>query len=204
MINVAIVEDRQETRQGLRYFIDASEGFACCATFDDGESYLEALPDLHVQVVLMDIGLPGVSGIEATLRGKVLRPEVQVMILTVYEDDERIFQSLKAGATGYVLKKTPPAELLQSITTLHQGGSPMSGIIARRVVATFRRPAEVSQSLTPREKEILKHLVQGYRYREIAETLHISLETVRTHIRHVYEKLQVRSRTEAAVKYLGG
>jgi DNA-binding NarL/FixJ family response regulator len=203
-IRIAIVEDREATRQGLRYLIDASEGYRCAADFSNAEAFLQRIPGLEVDVVLMDIGLPGLSGIEATRRLKDCKPGVQVMILTVYEDDERLFQSLQAGATGYILKKTPPGQLMEAIRELHRGGSPMSGSIARRVVASFQQPCKVRQALTAREREILEHVVQGYRFREIAELLHISLETVRSHIRNIYEKLHVRSRTEAAVKYLGG
>ena len=205
-IRVAIVEDRSEVRQGLAYLISASEGFDCVATFEDAESALAAMAVLEVDVVLLDIGLPGMSGIEVLPHLKKKRPQVQVMMLTVYEDDDRIFQSLQAGATGYVLKKTPPSELLKDIILLNNGGSPMSSQIARRVVETFHKPAvspEVEKVLTPREQETLELLVQGYRYREIAEELFVSLDTVRTHIRHIYEKLHVRSRTEAAMKYLG-
>ena len=205
-IRVAIVEDRSEVRQGLAYLISGSEGFDCVATFEDAESALAAMDDLEVDVVLLDIGLPGMSGIDALPQLKKKRPRAQVMMLTVYEDDDRIFQSLQAGATGYVLKKTPPSELLKNIIMLNNGGSPMSSQIARRVVETFHKPAAlpaVEEALTPREQEILELLVQGYRYREIAEELFVSLDTVRTHIRHIYEKLHVRSRTEAAMKYLG-
>lgn len=205
-IRVAIVEDRSEVRQGLAYLISGSEGFDCVATFEDAESALAAMDALDVDVVLLDIGLPGMSGIDALPHLKKKQPRAQVMMLTVYEDDDRIFQSLQAGATGYVLKKTPPSELLKDIVMLNDGGSPMSSRIARRVVETFHRPAPspaVEEALTPREQQILELLVQGYRYREIAEELFVSLDTVRTHIRHVYEKLHVRSRTEAAMKYLG-
>jgi len=205
-IRVAIVEDRSEVRQGLAYLIGGSEGFDCVATFEDAEAALAAMEVLKVDVVLLDIGLPGMSGIEALPQIKEKQPRAQVMMLTVYEDDDRIFQSLQAGATGYVLKKTPPAQLLDNIKTLQAGGSPMSSRIARRVVETFHKPTasrEVEKALTAREQEILELLVQGYRYREIAEALFVSLDTVRTHIRHIYEKLHVRSRTEAAMKYLG-
>jgi len=209
MIRVAIVEDRTEVRQGLGYLIDGSDGFACVGLFGDAESALEALSPETVDVVLMDIGLPGMSGTEAvkqlTARGDTERG-VQVMMLTVYEDDDHVFTSLQNGATGYVLKTTPPAELLRSITSLADGGSPMSSGIARRVVETFHRGplvADEEEPLTPREREILELLVQGYRYREIAEQLFISIDTVRTHIRHIYEKMHVRSRAEATLKYLG-
>ena len=204
MIRVAIVEDRTEVRQGLGYLIDGSDGFTCVGLFGDAESALEALSPETVDVVLMDIGLPGMKGTEAVKH--LAGPGVQVMMLTVYEDDDYVFTSLQNGATGYVLKTTPPAELLRSITSLAAGGSPMSSGIARRVVETFHRGplvAEEEEPLTPREREILELLVQGFRYREIAERLFISIDTVRTHIRHVYEKMHVRSRAEATLKYLG-
>lgn len=208
-IAVAIIEDRRDVRDGLHYLIDLSEDCRVSGAYADAEAALAAFPTNRPQVVLMDIELPGIDGIEATRRIKSTWPEIQVMMLTVYEDDERVFRSLEAGATGYVLKKTPPAQLVRDIATVHAGGSPMSSGIARRVVQTFHarttegRDIDVA-SLTPREEEILALLAKGFRYREIAEHLFISLDTVRTHIRHIYEKLQVRSRTEATVKYLTG
>ena len=210
-IRVAIVEDRAEVREGLAALIDASDGFSCIARFGDAESFLDGIapttgdqPDLDV--ALMDIGLPGMNGIEAVRRLRRERPDVQAMMLTVYEDDEYVFEALRSGATGYVLKTTPPAELLDALRSLHAGGSPMSSGIARRVVEAFHRPPIIPEDetpLTPREEEILDLLVQGFRYREIAERLFISLDTVRTHVRHVYEKMHVRSRAEAAAKVLG-
>jgi len=202
-INVAIVEDQDTVRQALAYLIDGSDGFHCVGSYTDAETALTALEASGTHVVLMDIGLPGMSGIEALPLFLERFPETQVMMLTVYDDDDRIFQSLQAGATGYVLKKTPPARLLDDIKTLYGGGSPMSSQIARRVVETFHRPSPVEEKLTTREGEILELLVRGYRYREIAEALFVSLDTVRTHIRHIYEKLHVRSRAEATLKYLG-
>lgn len=205
-IQIAIIEDRTEIREGLATLIDASEGFRCVGTFDAAEPVVEHAASLTAEVVLMDIGLPGMDGVEATHRLKTARPDVQVMMLTVYEDDDHVFGALQAGATGYVLKKMPPAQLLAHIRMLAEGGSPMSSQIARRVVETFHRPARSAADeadLTSREREVLALLVQGHRYREIAEALHISLDTVRTHIRHIYEKMHVRSRTEATLKYLG-
>ncbi|MCA9737224.1 MAG: response regulator transcription factor [Gemmatimonadota bacterium] len=205
-IRVLVVEDREEVRAGLAHLVDTATTSTCVGAFASAEEALEMLERHPVDVMLMDIELPGISGIEAARRVKARWPAVQIMMLTVYQDDERIFESLAAGATGYVLKTTPPARLLQDIGMLHEGGSPMSSAIARRVVETFHtpRPAPAAtEGLTPREEEILALLAEGFRYREIAERLFITLDTVRTHIRHIYEKMQVRSRTEATLKYLG-
>jgi DNA-binding NarL/FixJ family response regulator len=151
----------------------------------------------------MDINLPGMSGIECTRALKAANPAMPIMMLTVYENDEQIFESLKAGATGYILKKTPPAKLLESLEDLHRGGAPMSGLIARKVVTAFQRvipSAKETENLSKREQEILSHLAKGYRYKEIADALFISVETVRTHLRNIYDKLHVRSRAEAVLK----
>lgn len=205
LVRVIIVEDRAEVREGLSALVNRSDRCRCVAAYSDAEQAILALGRGGVDVVLMDIELPGMSGIEATREIKARWPEIQIMMLTVYEDDDRIFRSLEAGATGYVLKTTPPPQLLLDIQLLSEGGSPMSSGIARRVVETFhqtaRNAAEVDP-LTARERETLSLLAQGYRYREIAERLGITFDTVRTHIRHIYEKMHVRSRTEATVKYL--
>lgn len=206
-IRVGIVEDRDAVRTGLEALVAAAPGFAVAGAWGDAESALAAIGRQVPDLVLMDIALPGMDGIEATRLVRSRHAGVQVMMLTVYEDDTRVFESLRAGANGYVLKTTPPAELLEAIRTLHAGGSPMSGRIARRVVDFFHRPArapDAAAELTPREREILELLVEGFRYREIGERLGITLDTVRTHIRHIYEKLQVRSRTEATARFLRG
>jgi len=205
-ISVAIVEDREELREGMRLLIDATTGFDCQQVFECAEDALEALPESSIQVILMDIGLPGMSGVEATKIIKATNPHIQVIMLTVYEDAGRIFESLAAGATGYIVKKTPPAELIAAIKLVYAGGSPMSGSVARRIVEHFQQPKNDPQieSLSQREKEILDLLVAGLRFREIAERLFIGLETVRTHVRHIYEKLQVNSRAEATFKVVGG
>ena len=203
MINVAIIEDSKEIREGLSVLINGSEGFQCTATYSNAEDALSDLLSKKPDVVLMDINLPHMSGIECTRQLKQRQQDLSIMVLTVYDDDEKIFESLKAGARGYILKKTPPARLLEAILELHGGGSPMSSSIARRVVQTFQGPEIASKAkgnLSGREREILSYLARGYRYKEIAETLFISVETVRTHLRNIYEKLQVRSRTEAVLK----
>jgi DNA-binding NarL/FixJ family response regulator len=204
-INVAIVEDHDDIREGLTVLINSSDGFRCVATYSSAEAALEDLPEQEPDVVLMDIGLPGMSGIECIQVLKARHPELQIIMLTVYEDDDKIFNSLVAGASGYILKKTPPNKLLEAIRELHNGGSPMSPQIARKVVQTFqsmRAPSHATEPLSKREQEILSYLAKGHLYKEIAATLHISVETVRTHLRNIYDKLHVRTRTEAVLKYL--
>ena len=203
MVKVAIVEDDNDIRAGLAALINGSEGFQCVAAYACAEDALSDLLKKNPDVVLMDINLPHMSGIECTRKLRELRPDLSIMVLTVYDDDESIFESLKAGARGYILKNTPPAKLLESILDLSNGGSPISSQIARRVVQTFQvlgRSSEERENLSKRENEILAYLAKGYRYKEIAEMLFISVETVRTHIRNTYEKLHVRSRTEAVLK----
>ena len=203
-IRVAVVDDDPAVLEGLSQFIETTPDMRCTGVFPTGEAILGALAGLEVDVVLMDIQLPGMSGIECIRRIKDSRPAVQILMLTVFEDHDRIFQSLAAGATGYLLTQTPPARLLEAIQELHRGGAPMSAQIARRVVETFRRPIPVEQpTLSPREHEILALLAQGQLYKEIAAGLGLSVETVRTHLRNIYEKLQVRSRTEAVMKVYG-
>lgn len=205
MIQVAIVEDIREIKEGLELLIDSSEGFRCIKTYSNAEEAMEDLPQINPDVVLMDINLPGINGIEAV---RVLKPKIpatQFIMSTVYEDDENIFESLKAGASGYLLKKTAPSKILESITEVFNGGSPMSSQIARKVIGSFQQKNSIEDSslLTQREKEILKLLAKGLRYKEIAAELTISIDTVRTHTRHIYEKLQVQSRIEAINKVLG-
>ncbi|HEX3385480.1 MAG TPA: response regulator transcription factor [Mucilaginibacter sp.] len=205
MIAVAIVEDIKEIREGLKILINLSEGFSCEDVYSTAEQALELLPKTETHVVLMDINLPGISGIECVKQLKPLMPGTQFIMSTVYEDDENIYESLKAGATGYLLKKTVPTRILEAITEVYEGGSPMSTQIARRVIASFQKEdgIEASELLTSREKEILKNLSEGLRYKEIAAKLKISIETVRTHARRIYEKLHVQSRTEALNKVYG-
>jgi DNA-binding NarL/FixJ family response regulator len=210
-IRVALVEDDEPVRASLSVLINGANGFACVSACATAEEALERIPPEKPDVVLMDINLPKMSGIECARRLRDILPETQVIMLTMYEDDHRVFDSLTAGASGYLLKRTPHAQILEAIRDVHQGGSPMSSSIARRVVGVVRElraaaPAAAHSALaqvSPREEEILNLLAKGYRYKEIAEALHLSVETVRTHLRRIYEKLHVSSRTEAVVKFLG-
>ncbi len=205
-IRVSIVEDDAGVRASLARLIDSSPGFRCLSQHASAEKALQELPRTNPEVVLMDINLPGLNGVECVRRLKPLLPQTQVIMLTVYQNTEHIFNALAAGATGYLLKQTPPAELLAAIREVHGGGSPMSGHIARKIVQSFQRPVPAAradtQSLSPREAEVLDLLAKGYLYKEIAEKTGLTYATVHTHIRHIYEKLQVRSRTEAVAKHL--
>lgn len=207
-IKVSIVEDIDMIRENLSALLNGSEGFECAGTYKDAESAIEKIPQNRPDVILMDINLPKANGIECLRKLKPIIPETQVIMLTVYDDFDNIFESLRAGATGYLLKRTHPNKLLEAIREVHSGGSPMSGQIARMVVQSFSRPqpggggGSTAESLSKREAEILELLSKGYRYKEIAEMLFISMDTVRTHIRKIYEKLHVRSRTEAVLMYL--
>lgn len=205
MIKVAIVEDVKDIREGLQMLINGNEGLSCSESFATAEDAIEKLPKILPDVVLMDIHLPGINGIEAVKHLKIKFPYIQFIMSTIYEDDESIFESLKAGATGYLLKKTPPAKIIEAITEVYNGGSPMSIQIARKVITAFQKknPVDESQDLTPREKEILKALSKGLRYKEIAAEMKVSMDTVRTHVRHIYEKLHVQSRMDAVNKVYG-
>jgi DNA-binding NarL/FixJ family response regulator len=206
IIRVALVEDDPQVREGLAALIGAAQGFECVAACASAEEALTQLQPLTPDVVLMDIHLPGMSGIECIRLLKKQQPRVQISMLTVFEDHDRIFQSLTAGASGYLLKQTPPDKLLEAIAELHRGGSPMSSQIARRVVEVFQRPAQTDQAgnnLTPREQEIVQLLAKGFLYKEIAGQLSLSVETVRTHLHRIYDKLHVHTRTEAVMKLYG-
>jgi len=203
-IAVSIVEDDAGVRSSLAKLIDSSQGFRCLSHHPSAESALRDLPKSQPNVVLMDINLPGINGVECVRRLKPQLPGVQIIMLTVYQNTEHIFNALAAGATGYLLKQTPPADLLTAIRDVHAGGSPMSSHIARKIVQSFQRPAATSrglESLTPREQEVLDYLAKGFLYKEIADALKISYDTVHAHIRKIYEKLQVRSRTEAVARH---
>ena len=205
MIRVAIVEDNKTILENLARFIRATPDFQCVCTCGTAEEALQMLPAHQVEVVLMDIQLPKLSGIECTARLKRLLPSVQIIMITVYEDTERISAALRAGACGYLLKRCTPEELISAIREVRQGGAPMSREIARKVIVSFQEPvttaAEV-EGLSPREREILELLAEGFPNKQIADRVGLTDGTVRWHLRHVYNKLHVRSRTEAALKFL--
>src|SRR5271156_5156519 len=203
-IQVSIVEDNDQLRGTLARLIHRSEGFACLSQFPTAEAALEGLPKERPQVVLMDINLPGLNGVECVRRLKQVAPEISAVMLTAYEDTENFFSALGGGASGSLLKRAPRAELLEAIREVHRGGSPMTTHIARKVVQSFQRAAPTPQPgeiLSAREQEVLDFLSQGFLYKEISEKMGISYETVHTYIRRIYEKLQVRTRTEAVAKF---
>jgi DNA-binding NarL/FixJ family response regulator len=204
-ISVSIIEDDDQTRRILAEWIGAAEGFTLVGEHESAESALAKMPGENPMVVLSDINLPGMSGVECVRRLKPVLPQAQFVMLTVYRDEDHIFDALSAGATGYLLKQTPRRELIAALKQVHGGGSPMTSTIARKVVQSFEQFSRPSVAelveLTTRELEILNLLAHGNLYKEIAETLHISLPTVATHIRHIYEKLHVRSRSQAVAKY---
>ncbi|HPC62324.1 MAG TPA: response regulator transcription factor [Verrucomicrobiota bacterium] len=203
-IAVCIVEDDAQARKILAGWISRASGFRLAGEWGNAESALPALPEKKPDVVLMDINLPGMSGVEAVRHLKPLLPQTQFVMLTVYEDADHIYNALAAGATGYLLKQTPRAELLRALEDVHHGGSPMTSNIARKVVQSFRQApalATDSEGLSPREQEVLDLLARGYLYKEIAERLNISIPTVNTYVRRMYEKLHVRSRAQAVAKY---
>ena len=201
-IRIAIVEDDVELLKGITQTISLSDETDVIASFTNAEDFLKEAETLNVDITLMDIGLPKQSGIECMKQLKPLFPKMQFLMWTTFEDDEKIFDALKAGASGYILKTATAQQLIQAISELHQGGSPMSSSIARKVIASFHA-SQIKQSeynITNRESEILELLAKGYRYKEIAAKLFVSLETVRSHVHHIYEKLQVSSRTDALNK----
>jgi DNA-binding NarL/FixJ family response regulator len=205
MISVSIVDDEKGLRDSITTFVNGSPGFRCVSAYGSAEAALQGLPNDRPDVVLMDINMAGMTGIECVERLKVAAPELQIVMLTVYEDTEQIFKALSAGATGYLLKRLTPAKLLQAIREVHAGGSPMSNSIARKVVASFQkagRAGEKQTHLSPREETVLDCLAKGLTYKQIADQLGISIDTIRTYLRRIYEKLHVQSRTEAVAKYL--
>ncbi len=203
---VSIVEDNEQLRSTLVKLINREAEYQCVSHYGDAESALAGLPNDKPDVVLMDINLPGINGVECVRRLKQVLPQTLAMMLTAYEDTENIFNALAAGASGYLLKRAPRAELLEAIREVRNGGSPMTPHIARLVVQSFQKPASASvpatENLSTREQEVLDCLSKGFLYKEIAEKLGISYETVHTYIRRIYEKLQVRTRTEAVAKFL--
>lgn len=205
IILISIIEDVEEYRNALQIMLNATPGFNCEHTYPNGEAAIRDIPIHQPDIVLVDLNLPGMSGIQVMEQLKKQYPKIQFMVLTVFEDDDKIFNALTAGASGYLLKSTPPAKIMDAIRELHDGGSPMSAQIARKVVASFRQPTrEVAnpyeQMLTLREKEILEMLSQGKLYRQIVNELGISLETVKSHCHNIYEKLHVTTKMEAINK----
>ena len=205
MITISIVDDEKDLRQSITTFVNGSPGFKCISAHSSAKDALQHLPADRPDVVLMDIHMKGMDGIECVERLKLLVPEIQIVMLTVYEDTDQIFKALSVGASGYLLKRLSPTKLLQAIREVHAGGSPMSSSIARKVVASFQKAgkeAEKQSLLSPRETMVLDCLAKGLTYKQIADQLEISIDTIRTYLRRVYEKLHVQSRTEAVAKYL--
>lgn len=209
-IPVVIVEDNNDIRQALEQIIEMSDSCELAGSCVNGEEALIRIPIIQPKVVLMDISLGGITGIEVVKELKVQHPEILFMMCTIYEDDEQLFEALSAGASGYILKKTPPGKLLEAIEELVDGGAPMSSQIARKVVAAFqnkkseKNPNETALDvLSKREKEILEMIAKGLLYKEISDSLFISIETVRKHVRHIYDKLHVDNRIEAVNKFYG-
>ncbi len=205
MIKVVVVEDDNEIREGLRILIDGTDGYSCVDTYSECTSMLKNIENNNPDILLMDIGLPGMNGIEGIKKVKVILPEITILVLTVYEENELIFDALCAGASGYLIKKTPPSKLLEAIKEAYNGGSPMSSHIARKVIESFQKKnnnidKKNEYALTRREKEILSGLVEGNNFKAIADSLFISVETVRFHFRNIYKKLHVHSQSEAVVK----
>ena len=203
IISLVIVEDDLEVLKGIKQILNLSEELSVIDTFTNAESFIENVDELKPDVVLMDIGLPKMSGIECVEMLKPKFPEIQFLMCTNFDDDEKVFEALSAGANGYVLKNAEIQTIIQAISEVYRGGSPMSRSIARKVIESFHSQGlkEIKYNLSKRESEILTWLSKGYRYKEIAEKLYISTETVRTHIRNIYGKLQVQSRTEAINKF---
>jgi DNA-binding NarL/FixJ family response regulator len=203
-IKVALVEDNVSVREALAAILNSSPGFSCICTCGSAEEALRQIPAASPQVVLMDINLPRRSGIECVRQLRSQLPDLQIIMLTIEEDSRRVFESLEAGATGYLVKNVPPAKILAAVEEVHRGGSPMSSQIARMLVQSFHRKTSAGpeEALTPREEEILKLIAKGYRTKEVAEDLKISAQTVETHLRNVYNKLHVRSRAGAVALFL--
>jgi DNA-binding NarL/FixJ family response regulator len=205
-IRVAVVEDDEYVRNGLMELISGAANLHLVGAYEDGRAALDGIPKTKPDVVIMDIQLPGVDGVECVRELKASTPEVNFLMLTAYGDSDRLFESLKAGASGYLLKRTSSTRLLQAIRELNEGGSPMTPQISRRVVRHFSNPpedanAELAQ-LSAGQKKFLDELARGYSYKEIADHLGITMDGVRSYVRKIYDKLHVHSRTEAVIKYL--
>lgn len=205
MINVAIVEDNNTIREGLSALLNGTDGFKCTGKYSDCESFLREMESTLIDVVLMDIGLPGMNGIEGVKKAKQINPDVNILMLTVYDESDIVYDALCAGAYGYLVKKTPPSRLIEAVKEVYEGGSPMSSRIARQVILSFQqysdgRVLNSQFNLSNREREVLQHLANGSNYKEIADELFISVDTVRHHIRNIYKKLQVHSQSEAVAK----
>ncbi len=206
MISVAIVEDDAGVRRSLEWLLKSSPEFCCVAACGSAEEAWRALPKAAPEVALMDINLPNHSGIECTARLKELLPTVQIVMITVYDESEKVFNALRAGASGYIFKRSTPERILQAIREVHAGGVPMSSEIARKVLGAFRQPmaAPVEEhNLSRREQEVLELLAEGCSNKAIAQKLSLSIDTVTWHLRHIYAKLHVRSRTQAALRFVG-
>lgn len=204
-IKIALVEDQREVRESWKRLIESFSDFSCVQACSSGEEALRVLPALRPDAILMDVFLPRMSGIECTVRLKTLLPETRIVILTAVDDDEMIFLALESGADGYLLKRTKPSDLRTALLDVLAGGAPMTSEIARRVVESFRqrtKSRDDATRLTPREEEVLLLLSRGYSNKEIAERVALSVDTVRSHLKHIYEKMHVRSRTEAVIRYM--
>lgn len=205
MIDVIIVEDNDIIREGFSMLINGTEGYSCIGAYSNCEDFLDELDDKPVDVVLMDIGLPGMNGIEGLKKAKEKRSDIDILMLTIYEDSNMVFEALCAGACGYLVKKTPPSKLLDAIKEVYNGGSPMSSQIARKVIGVFQQNKNFAFGnekfgLSGRELEVLNLLSTGNNYQDIADKLFISVDTVRHHIRNIYKKLHVHSQSEAVAK----
>jgi DNA-binding NarL/FixJ family response regulator len=203
VIHVAIIEDQRRTREGLRWLIEGSAGFECVAAWGSMEEALAAPRPAPLHVILLDLGLPGMSGIQGIVLLRDLYPETPIVVLTVYEDNERVFDALCAGAAGYLLKNTPPSKLIDALRDAVGGGAPMSSEIARRVVELFRRfrpPERAQYDLTPHEIRLLKLLVEGYSYKSAAAELGVTIHTIGFHVQNIYTKLRVHSKSEAVAR----
>lgn len=205
-ITVSIVEDLKEVRESLEDLVQASGNFLLVSSDTNAEAALENIPRRQPQIVIMDINLPGISGIDCIRKIKAGCPDTQFMMYTIFEDDDKVFEALEAGANGYLLKKTPKEKIMDALLELHEGGSPMSTQIARKVIRSLQQKNQLNEEsnlLTPKEKEVLELLAKGFLYKEISEKLNISLNTVKQHIHKTYLKLHVCNRTEAVIKVYG-